>query len=233
LGKSFFVREFHAQLQAELGDVIFLERNLSAYDKIEAAFEDIVTDVIYALTKHRPVFVFIDEVDTLLDGKSILERLIAPMNGDPFFFHGKQMSIAKQNLVVFFALSTSPEKMEGRQKWTDFLSRIPQAQRISLPEFKSEIDRAYRAISMLPKGEFPVTRIQAAALLYIGVKNWTSVRELEQTLDAAKIRTAARGSSATLELADIAVTPQEVNEVEKHYGSVDIFASSAHVIEIK
>jgi hypothetical protein len=121
LGKSFFVREFKEQLQREFGeDIIFLERNLSAYDRIDAAFQDIITDVIFALNSHNPVFLFIDEVDTLLDGKSILERLIAPMNGDPFFFLRRQLSFAKQNLVVFFALS-SKQWRGGRSGQISFL----------------------------------------------------------------------------------------------------------------
>jgi hypothetical protein len=238
-GKSFFVRQFKGELQSAVRkDITFLERNLSAYDSVEGAFEDIITDVVYALTSHRPVFLFIDEVDTLLDGKSMLERLIAPMNGDPFFFRGKQMSIANQDIVVFFALSSSPEKMHERQKWTDFLSRIPQAHRISLPTLESPIDRVYKAIAMLPRGKFPAARVQAVALLYIGLKNWVSVRELEQAVDAAKLRAATRGGVVTLELADIAVTPEDVEEVEaavtKRYGgTIDIFGSSNHLVEIK
>lgn len=226
-------------MQTSIGkEITPLERNLSAYDSVEGAFEDIITDVIYALTKHRPVFLFIDEVDTILNGKSMLEKLIAPMNGDPFFFRGKQMSFENQDIVVFFALSSSPEKMEERQKWTDFLSRVPQAHRINLPTLASPIDRVYKAISMLPRGKFPVRQIQASALLYIGLKDWTSVRELEQAVDAAKIRAAARGGIATLELADIAVTPQDVDDVEakiseRYGGTIDILGSSNHLIDIK
>jgi hypothetical protein len=238
-GKSFFVREFRSELQSAVRkDITFLERNLSAYDSVDGTFEDVIIDVVYALTSHRPVFLFIDEVDTLLDGKSMLERLIAPMNGDPFFFRGKQMSLANQDIVVFFALSSSPEKMQERQKWTDFLSRIPQAHRISLPTLEAPIDRVYKTISMLPRGKFPATRVQAAALLYIGLKNWVSVRELEQAVDAAKLRAAARGGVLALELADIAVTPEDVEEVEaavtKRYGgTIDIFGSSNRLVEIK
>lgn len=110
LGKSFFVRQFKDELKTAIegkmktaieGKINFLERNLSAYDSIDAAFEDIITDVLIALTGRELVFLFVDEVDTLLNGKSMLERLIAPMNGDPFFFHGKQVSFAEKPLVVF------------------------------------------------------------------------------------------------------------------------------------
>ncbi len=241
LGKSFFVRQFKDELKTAIdgkmktaieGKINFLERNLSAYDSIDAAFEDIITDVLIALTGRESVFLFVDEVDTLLNGKSMLERLIAPMNGDPFFFHGKQVSFAEKPLVVFFALSSSPEQMEGRQKWTDFLSRIPSAHRIALPESNSPLDRIYRAVSRLTS---PVTRVEASALLYIGLREWTSVRELEQAVELAKTRAAISGA-AVLELAHIAVSREDVEEVEKRakswYGEVDIFGSGTNVIDV-
>ena len=236
LGKSFFVTEFKNQLNARLGtEVIFLERNLSAYDSTDAAFRDIIMDVLIALTVHEPVFLFIDEVDTLLDGKSMLEKLIAPMNGDSFFYRDKQLSFGKQNLVVFFALSSNPDAMKTRQKWTDFLSRIPPAHRITLPQFKCPLDRIYRSVSKIPDGKFGMRRVEAIALLYIALRNWTSVRELEQTLEVAKVRAHSENSNV-LELAHVTVSPEDVEEVkrvtEKEYGSIDILGGPANIIEI-
>jgi hypothetical protein len=230
-GKSFFVKQFTEQLKNRLNEnVTFLERNLSAYSGIDLAFTDIVTDVLIALTAHQTVLLFIDEVDTQLDERHMFQRLIAPMNGDPFFLLQKQMSFAKQNLVVFFALSSKPEDMKGKQKWPDFLSRIPPAHQIRLPEFKHPLDRIYRAVAMLPAGVFPVARVQATALLYIGLRPWTSVRELEQALELAKMRTLA-SSSEVLELADIALSTQDVEDVEKAT-TTDIFGGPTNVLEV-
>jgi hypothetical protein len=236
LGKSFFVTEFKNQLNAKLGtEVIFLERNLSAYDSTDAAFRDIIMDVLIALITHNPVFLFIDEVDTLLDGKSMLEKLIAPMNGDSFFYRDKQISFSKQNLVVFFALSSDPDAMKTRQKWTDFLSRIPHAHRITLPQFKSPLDRIYRSVSKLPDGKFGIRKVEAIALLYIALRNWTSVRELEQALELAKVR-AHSEDSRVLELAHITVSPEDIEEVERvakmEYGTVDILGGPTNIIDI-
>lgn len=232
-GKSFFVRQFTEQLIDQLGEhVTFLERNLSAYTNIDQAFNDIATDVLVALATHKPILLFIDEVDTQLDDRSMFQRLIAPMNGDPFFFLQKQVSFAKQDIVVFFALSSRIDDLGKRQKWPDFLSRIPSAHQIKLPAFNSPIDRIYRTIAMLPKGPFPVTYVEASALLYIGLRIWTSVRELEQALDLAKMRCVS-SSSRVLELAHIALSTQDVDQVAKEgEGTYDIFGGPTNVLEI-
>lgn len=228
-GKSFFVRQFQAQLGTKLeDDVIFLECNLSAYQDMAQAGSDIVSDVLIALTHHQPVLLFIDEVDAKLGGESIFRRLIAPMNGDPFFFMQKPISFAKQNLIVFFALSAKPEDIGGAEKWPDFLSRIPPTHHIKLPEFGNPLCRIYRAVAMLQRGHFPVSHIEAAALMYIGLRPWSSVRELEHAVEAAKLRAA---SSPALELADIALSPQDIDDVNDLCGS-DIYAGPTHLVEI-
>ena len=235
-GKSFFVGEFAAQLQKKLHKkksdkkVIFLKRNLSAYGGMDLAFHDIGIDVLIALTTHETVLLFIDEVDTELDGRSIFQRLIGPMNGDPFFFLEKQVSFAKQNLVVFFALSRKKDELKETMKFPDFLSRIPAAHQINLPKFTDPIDRIYRAVATLPKVPFPVKRVQAAALLYIGLRAWTSVRELEQALELAKMRT-VKLSSQVLELADIALSTQDVDDVGKAC-SIDVWGGPINELKI-
>ena len=188
-GKSFFVKQFKQELETTLSQPMeFLERNMSAYNNIEQAFSDIVMDVMIVSMTRRSTLLFIDEVDTELDEKNMFQRLIAPMNGDPFFFAQKQASFAKQNLVIFYALSASVDDVKSAQKWPDFLSRIPVAHQIRLPKFNSAFERIYRAISILLRGPVPVRRVEAAALLYIGLRNWASSRELEQELELAKGR---------------------------------------------
>jgi hypothetical protein len=210
-GKSFFVREFKGQLEKTYGSKVeYIEKNLSAYNSIDRAFDDIVMDIIVALNSHNPVILFVDEVDTQIDGRNLFQRLIAPMNGDPFFFNERQISFAKQNLVVFYALSSRVEDI-NTVKWPDFLSRVPSGNRITLPNFKLPIERIYRAVSVLPKGAFAVERVQAAALLYIGLRNWASSRELEQAVELAKIR--AMGSPKVLELGDLVSTWDDVKSV--------------------
>jgi len=89
-GKSFFVKQFKQELENTYGQPIeFLERNMSAYNSVEQAFADIVIDVMIALMTRRATLLFIDEVDTQLDDKNVFQRLIAPMNGDLFFFAQK------------------------------------------------------------------------------------------------------------------------------------------------
>jgi hypothetical protein len=181
-GKSFFVRQFKEELEKSVGQIAFLERNMSAYSNIEEAFADIIIDVMMALVTHQPTLLFIDEVDTQLDEKYMFHRLIAPMNDDKFLFSQKQISLSKQNLVIFYALSSSVDEIKRTQKWPDFLSRIPAAHHITLPKFDSPLERIYRTVGILPRGMYPVRHVEAAALLYIGLREWTSSRELEQTL---------------------------------------------------
>ncbi len=230
-GKSFFVRQFKEQLSSKLGEeIIYLERNLSAYSARDIASTDIVADVLIALTAHRPILLFIDEVDTQLDGRISFQRLIAPMNGDPFFFLQKQISFAKQNLVVFFAMSRKPEDMKDAAKWPDFLSRIPPTHHIKLPEFGNPLCRIYRAVAMLQRGKFAVHQIEAAALMYIGLRPWSSVRELEQAVEMAKIQ-ATTSSSNALELAHVALSAQDIDDV-KSATDIDIFLGPTNVLEI-
>jgi hypothetical protein len=232
-GKSFFVKQFKTQLQSALGaDAAYLERNLSAYTSIDEAFKDIALDVIVALLaldKNQTVLLFVDEVDSQLNGQSMFQRLIAPMYGDPFFFLQKQVSFAKKNLVVFYALSGKAEDIQNTPKWPDFLSRIPSAHQITLPKFESPVDRIYRAVAFLPKGAFKVTRVQAVALLYIGLQNCASVRELEQALEQAKARITS--VPPVLELGHVATSPQDVDDLANET-KFDIFAGPTNVIEI-
>src|ERR1700720_4584634 len=84
---SFFVKEFKQELETTFGQPMeFLERNMSAYNNVEQTFADIVLDVMVASMTRRSTLLFIDEIDTELDEKNMFQRLIAPMNGDPFFF---------------------------------------------------------------------------------------------------------------------------------------------------
>ncbi|MGE0279038.1 MAG: ABC transporter ATP-binding protein [Rhizobiaceae bacterium] len=224
-GKSFFVRQFRRELEKTVGEIEFLERNMSAYSSVDQAFSDIVIDVMIALMAHRPTLLFIDEVDTELDGKNMFHRLIAPMNGDPFFFAQKQISFSKQNLVIFYALSSGVDELKRTQKWPDFLSRIPSAHQITLPNFDSALERIYRTISILPVGMYSCRRVEAAALLYIGLREWASSRELEQTLQLAKER--ITGDPRILRLKNMASSWQDIEAV-----SEEIFKGPTNILEI-
>jgi hypothetical protein len=225
-GKSFFVKQFKKELETAFGQPMeFLERNMSAYNNIEEAFSDIVIDVMISLMTRSSTLLFIDEVDTQLNGKNMFQRLIAPMNGDPFFFSQKQVSFSKQNIVIFYALSVKTEEINKTQKWPDFLSRIPTAHQIILPKFDSPFERIYRAISILPRGPSPVLRVEAAALLYIGLRSWASSRELEQALELAKSRITQQ--SEILKLTNVASSWQDIEAV-----SEQIFAGPTNVLEI-
>jgi hypothetical protein len=232
-GKSFFVKEFAKELTRVLGrqnEIVYLERNLSVYSSVDQAFTDIVMDLVAALLWRRPVVLFIDEVDTQLDGQNIFQRLIAPMNGDPFHFLQKQLSFARQDLVVFYALSSRLEDITAARKWPDFLSRIPQRHQIRLPAFASVVDRIYRAAGILPREPFGVTRVQAAALVYIGLYSWTSSRTFEQELALAKMRMPP--NHHVLELVHVAPAYEDIDALTKETG-VDIFACDPDaVIEI-
>jgi hypothetical protein len=198
---------------------------MSVYSSIDSAFVDIIIDVMIALTTHRPVLLFIDEVDTQIGDTNIFHRLIAPMNGDPFFFSQKQISFAKQNLVIFYALSSKIDEIKNAQKWPDFLSRIPSLHQITLPAFDSPFERIYRTISMLPQSTAPVRLVQAAALAYIGMRNWASARELEHAVELAKARITE--SPRVLELTHIAPSWQDVEAV-----SGSIFGAPMNIIEV-
>jgi hypothetical protein len=81
-----------------------------------------------------------------------------------------------------------------------------------------------------------VKKIDAAVLLYIGLKNWGSVRELEQAVELAKVR-AINSNASMLELAHIAL-PQDVEDVEadlkrQAIKSIDILGSPAKTIDIE
>jgi hypothetical protein len=187
-------------------------------------------DLIVPLLSRQDVLLFVDEVDTQLNGHHIFQRLIAPMNGDPFFFLQKQLSFARHNLVVFYALSSPIEDIGKAPKWPDFLSRIPAAHQIRLPKFTSPIDRIYRAISLLPRGHFPVKNVQAAALLYIGLREWKSSRELEQALELAKARISE--TPPVLALTHIETSHQDIEQISESTG-IDIFGFDyGHVLEI-
>jgi hypothetical protein len=165
-----------------------------------------------------------------LDGQNIFQRLIAPMNGDPFHFLQKQLSFARQDLVVFYALSSRLEDITAARKWPDFLSRIPQRHQIRLPAFASVVDRIYRAAGILPREPFGVTRVQAAALVYIGLYSWTSSRTFEQELALAKMRMPP--NHHVLELVHVAPAYEDIDALTKETG-VDIFACDPDaVIEI-
>jgi hypothetical protein len=235
-GKSFFVKQFRSELERAMREsqvayrIFYLERNLSAYRNIEEGFTDIVMDLIVPMMSRLDILLFIDEVDTELEGAHIFQRLIAPMNGDPFFFLQKQMSFEKQNLVVFFALSSKEEKIEEAKKWSDFRSRIPDAHRIHLPKFDDPIDRIYRAVSQLQRGAFPVKHVQGSALLYIGLRAWRSSRELEQALELAKTR--IHETPPVLELRHIGTSHEDIEKVSQATG-FDLFAFDySHILEI-
>lgn len=193
-GKSHFVRQFAARLLGEDASSQYLERNLSAYASIDQAFHDIVLDVLLAIARHKPVLLFVDEVDTEIGGQHIFQKLIAPMNGDDFFFQGKSLSFAKQNLVVCFALSATRDKLVDKPKWPDFLSRIPSSHQISLPSLDVPKERVVRALGALARkrqqaaGPASVTRVSFQALLYLGLNSWASARELDQAIDMALLR---------------------------------------------
>ena len=204
-GKSHFVRQFAARLLGEDMSSQYLERNLSAYASVDQAFHDIVLDVLLAIARHKPVLLFVDEVDTEIENQHMFQKLIAPMNGDPFFFEGKSLSFAKQNLIVCFALSADRKDVEGKPKWRDFESRIPSGHRISLPSLGVPKERLFRALGALAKkreqvaGQGALVKVSFQALLYLGLNSWESARELDQAIDMAILRASDPGSELLLE----------------------------------
>jgi hypothetical protein len=224
LGKSHFVREFAKKLFGSKEDFNngYLERNLSAYASIDEAFRDIVLDVLLALARHKPVVLFIDEVDTEIDGRHIFQKLIAPINGDLFFFLGKQLSFAKQNLVVCHALSSQRDKLKETPKWPDFLSRIPKEHRFVLPSLNSEFERVFRAMNSLirhakkSKEYREVSKISCQALLYLGHYPWESARELDQALEMALLRKA--DPNLPLDLEHVVTDAKSVLATERERG---------------
>jgi hypothetical protein len=224
-GKSFFVREFARQIP----NAYFLERNLAAYSSLEGAFTDIILDMMLGLLSHPAVVLFVDEVDSELDGQFVFQRLIAPMNGDEFFFLQKQLSFKRHNLIAFYAMSSTSDEVRTRRKGEDFLSRIPQHHRIKLPSLSDPIDKIYRTVAVLSRPPFKYKRVEAAALLYVGARKWRSSRELEQALDLAKSRPLPDEQVLTLE--HIAVSAEDVLDVQK-VSNFDIFGYPQRVIEI-
>jgi hypothetical protein len=236
-GKSHFVRQFAKRLLSADGfRDQYLERNLSAYSSIADAFQDIVLDVLLALAKHRPVLLFIDEVDTEIDGKHIFQKLIAPMNGDDFFFQGKLVSLAKQNLVVCHALSALPATLENKPKWPDFLSRIPSEHQFNLPSLEHPLERVFRALSSLIRhaerfsNYAGVSRISYQALLYLGLNAWASARELDQALEMGLLRLA--DPNAALELEHLVLDPSAVFQAEREQ-SIAIFGETDFHVEVR
>ncbi|MBT2321075.1 hypothetical protein J7E62_01715 [Variovorax paradoxus] len=161
---------------------------------------------------HRDVVLFIDEVDTEIDGRSIFQKLIAPINGDKFFFQEKEVSFAKQNIVGFYALSSHRDFLEKKPKWPDFLSRIPTEHRFVLPKFDNPFERLFRVISMLNRGATSVTKVSVHALLYLALRDWSSAREMDQALELAKAR--LRDPSAVLDLQHVASCLDDVMKVD-------------------
>ena len=72
-------------------------------------------------------------------------------------------------------------------------------------------------------------KVEAAALLYVGLRDWTSSRELEQAIDLAKLRVGDTG--AALELPHIAPSVEEVDWVAKQSG-VDIYSAPDNILDI-
>jgi hypothetical protein len=230
-GKSFFVREFAKQLQAALNrPSVYLEKNLSAYPSIDAAFADIVLDVILALASHRDVVLFVDEVDTEIAGHRMFQKLIAPMNGDKFFFREKEVEFARQNIVGFYALSGHRDALEQAPKWPDFLSRIPAEHRFVLPTFDNPFERLFRAIGILYRGNMRVTKATVHALLYLSLHEWTSSRELDQALESAKTR--MRDPGRVLDLEHVARSVDDVR-MTANASKVDISLEVNRPIEIR
>lgn len=223
-GKSFFVGEFARELQANLNrDALYIEKNLSAYPSIDAAFTDIVLDVLLGLASRRDIVLFLDEVDTEIDGRRIFQKLIAPINGERFFFQEKQLSFGKQNVVGFYALSSGRDDLHHAPKWPDFLSRIPAGHRFELPAFDSPFERLFRALGILRRGRVKVERATVHALMYLSLREWRSSRELDQGIELAKAR--LRDPTKVLDLEHVALSLADVREV-----SVRANVSIAHEV---
>jgi len=218
-GKSFFVRQFVQMLTISRGpEIVYLEKNLSAYPSIDAAFTDIILDVLLAIAKHRDVVLFVDEVDTEIEQRHIFQKLIAAMNGDSFFFLEKQISFAKQNLVGIYALSSGRAQLESKPKWPDFLSRVPEEHRFVLPSFNTPFEKLIRAASILLSKPSSVSKISFQAMLYLGLCEWSSARELEQSLELAKLRLDC--AELPMELEHIATTIDDVVRTESKHGAI-------------
>jgi hypothetical protein len=235
-GKSHFVREFSKKvLGPEAFKTQYLERNLSAYASIDAAFQDIVLDTLLALSRHKPIVLFVDEVDTTIEERHIFQKLIAPMNGDEFFFQGKMMSLSKQNLLVCFALSATPDTLESKPKWKDFLSRIPTEHRFRLPSLQSPLERVFRALSSLVRYAEKLTtyggvsKISYQALLFLGFNPWQSARELDQAVEMGVLRTG--DPNALLMLEHVVQEASVVKEVETKE-KVKIFGAEDFDVEV-
>jgi hypothetical protein len=236
-GKSHFVREFSKKL---LGVATFktqfLERNLSAYPSIDGAFQDIVLDTLLALARHKPVVLFVDEVDTAIEERHFFQKLIAPMNGDDFFFQGKMVSFSKQNLVVCFALSAVRNALDGKPKWPDFLSRIPVEHQFSLPSLQSPIERVFRALTSLVRHAQKLTtyanisKVSYQTLLFLGFNPWQSARELDQAVEMGLLR--AGDPNSPLLLQHVVLDASVVLQVETMQ-QVQIFGADASFIEVR
>jgi hypothetical protein len=151
------------------------------------------------------------------------------MNGDTFFFFEKQVSFSKQNLVVLYALSTSPEELAEKHKWPDFLSRIPFEHQFVLPTFDSHFERLFRAVGILARGPLSISTVSCQALLFLSLHSWKSSREMDQALELAKVR--LRDSAGTLQVEDV-VTSLEDIEIISREQKVDIFGREDRIIKI-
>lgn len=211
-GKSFFVRQVAEQLPGfeESG---YLVHNLSGYRELDEALSDIALDILIALNRHSLVVSFIDEADSTFREEQLFRSFIAIMNGEPFFLHGKKLSFSDANLVFFYAMSSSEDKLQAVPKWQDFLSRVPSGNRFTLPDINSTYqEKLYRAVALLRSGRIKIRRVHARVLFFIGLKRWSSSRELERLLRQAVQRIPP--SRDYLELGDLPISAKEIVDIQ-------------------
>lgn len=241
-GKTFFVKQFTTLLSKDIypepkadakpGEPRLrrIEKNLSTYPSIDQAFTDIVFDVLIAFAERKDVVLFVDEVDTHIEGQSLFRKLIAPMNGDLFYFMGKQISFAKQNLVAFYALSGKRDALEQTQKWPDFLSRVPRDHRFQLPSLDIPSERLLRVVTALLDGASEPVRVSYLALLFICLRKWESSRDLDQAMQALRLRN--RGHQATVQIEDVAFSLSEIQDINGAF-NLDLLELEDGLVELR
>lgn len=228
-GKSFFVK----QVAKQLGLHNFVEHNVSTYHSCDAACDAIMRDVLLSLASNRTTILFLDEIDASINDCYIFENLIGPMNGQRFSFGAREISLSKKdllkrsNLLIFYAASKDINQIMEMPKGPDFISRVPDYNVIEeLPSINSSyIERIVRAISILTKMAPNVKRIHKRALLYIGLKEWSSTRELEHVLSRA-VGILPKGAKV-LDITDLAVSTAELKRLEKN-DKVKILGADFH-----
>jgi hypothetical protein len=238
-GKTFFIEQYIDQLENLLVDIGLdknvakvepVWKNVSAYQNINHAFNDIILSTLIALTKHFTVALFIDEVDTKLADESVIPRLTGPIYGQDFFFSGHSISLSNQQLIIFLASSIPDKEFQKVPKAQDSTSRIPQHNIIKLPRLNENyMEKIYCALGIIIGISEEISKIEIPALMYIGLQEWQSTRELELLL--RHVVGSMPSGKTTLDLFDFALTGEEFEEFQSKYG-LNLFSLNENVLKV-